>query len=197
MDVTGTEGKHSSSVCDTADLCRTQCKTFPWARQRGSGNEVYSALPLMPCKSTSGTELHRTNNLITSLRTQMDEDAMYRLSLLWRFRVQMRSLITSRLETLRQKGSANICRLNSSRQNISGVHHLKSYLVGKWDRLSDDQMHVLKTGFYREFLFGVLKQFVFKGTNSLMKKCLPTGISLTDSRRSHCYYALSQEGEKE
>lgn len=103
--------------------------------QRGGGNEAYSALTLMPCKSTSGIELHPTNNLITSLRTQMDEDAMYSFSLLWRLQVQMRSLITSRLETLRQKCSANICRSKSSRQKISvsdtGVHHPKSYLVGK------------------------------------------------------------------
>lgn len=102
--------------------------------QCSSGNEVYLALILMPCKSTSGTGLRSTNNLITSLRTQMDEDMMYSLSLLWRLQVQMRSLITSRLETLRQKCSVNICRLKSSRQKISmsetGVHHPKSYLVG-------------------------------------------------------------------
>lgn len=102
--------------------------------QCSSCNEVYLALILMPCKSTSGTRLHLTNNLITSLRTQMDEDTMYSLSLLWRLQVWMRSLITSRLETLRQKCSVNICRLKSSGQKISvsetGVHHPKSYLVG-------------------------------------------------------------------
>lgn len=101
--------------------------------QWSSGNEVYLALILMPCKSTSVTRLHSTNNLITSLRTQMDEDTMYSLSLLWRLQVRMRSLITSRLETLRQKCSVNICRLKSSRQKNSasetGVHHQKSYLV--------------------------------------------------------------------
>lgn len=95
---------------------------------------VYLVLILVPCKSTSGTGLHSTNNLITSLRTQMDEDTMYSLSLLWRLQVRVRSLITSRLETLRQKCSVNICRLKKSRQKISmpetGVHHPKSYLVG-------------------------------------------------------------------
>lgn len=84
--------------------------------QCSSGNEAYLAPILMPCKSTSGTGLHSTNNLITSLKTQMDEDTMYSLSPLWRLQVQMRSLITSRLEILRQKCSVNICRLKTSRQ---------------------------------------------------------------------------------
>lgn len=131
--MTGTEGKHSSSVCkcDTADLHaihrafakmqNTLLNISIGERQRGSGTEV-SALTLMLCKSTRGTKLHLTNNLITSLRTQMDEDPIHSLSLLWRLQVQMRSLITSRLEKLRQKCSANICRLKSSRQKISVGH---------------------------------------------------------------------------
>lgn len=126
--ITGTEGKHSSSVCkcDTADLHaihrafdkmqNTLQNISIGVGQRGRGSGVCSALTLLPCKSTSGTKLHQTNNSITSLRTQMDEDTMYNLSLLWRLQVQMRSLITSRLEKLRQKCSANNCRLKSSRQ---------------------------------------------------------------------------------
>lgn len=63
--------------------CRTHCKTF-LSGYASVAVAMNSALTLMPCKSTSGTELHGTNNSITSLRTQMDEDAMYGLSLLWR-----------------------------------------------------------------------------------------------------------------
>lgn len=90
--------------------------------------------------------------------------------------VQMRSLITSRLETLRQKCSANICRLKSSRQKISvldtGVHHPKLYLVGKWHRLPDDQMHVLKTGFYRA-PFLCFEIFCFQGYKFFNEEMFP------------------------
>lgn len=94
--ITGTEGKHSSSVCkcDTADLHaihrafdkmqNTLQNISIGVGQRGRGSGVCSALTLLPCKSTRGTKLHQTNNSITSLRTQMDEDTMYNLSLLWR-----------------------------------------------------------------------------------------------------------------
>ena len=163
--------------------------------QCSSGDEAYLAPIPMPCKSPSGTGLHSTNNLITSLRTQMDEDTMYSLSLLWRLQVRMRSLITSRLETLRQKRSVNICRLKSSRQKISVwnwglspkiICGRQSSLVGKWSRLAGDQVHVLKQGFTKSgfnvfWLLGFFEIFCFKDYKIFnIKKSSYTGILFKD-----------------
>lgn len=100
------------------------------------------------------------------------------------FQVQMRSLITSRLEKLRQKCSANNCRLKSSRQKNFCVGHRGSSPKIIFSR----QMR--QAARWSELLFCVLKHFVFRDTNSLMKKCLPTGNlhSFPGSRRSHCHY---------
>lgn len=77
-----------STIHKSLDKIQSTLQNIPiGVCQCSSGNSVDLALILMPSKSTSGTGLNLTNNFITSLMTQMEEDTMYSLSLLWRLQV--------------------------------------------------------------------------------------------------------------